>query len=345
MNISESFQKISTDHPERQPGSTGAKAVFDFIKQETSNWEFHASTKKIPLFNFSVSIIIFVILSLLAVVFSFAHPTGGFVVILILFLLFATELIHPVLARLKKGMAESLLLTIPARSKETQRIIIMSNMTTDFFNAQPVKLSNRIYLGLIYGASFIALLMVAGNLWLRLPVLLYLAIAALLIVIVLKLFAKVQGQPAGLDNCALLLELGSLLIKSRPATLSVSLYFSGANSLNSGVLEIPKFLYQTPKLTYVVTLSNYPDKRINLVTTDGLAIPRQSDSLLVEMLMEVAKEKAIPLQTIKLSEVSPAYGLKLKRFKAITITNPLQVPEANRNIRELLSGLIRKLDH
>ncbi len=345
MNISESFQKISADHPKRQPGSTGAGAVTDFIKQETSNWEFQPATIKIPVFNFSVSLIVFVFLSLGAVAFSFSHPRGGFFVALILFLLFSTELIHPVLARLKKGSAESLLLTIPARSKETQRIVIMSNMTTDHFNALPGRLSNRLYLELIYGASFIALLMVAGNLWFKLPILLYFAVAALLIVIILKLFAKVQGHAAGLANCAVLLELGTLLMKSRPSTISVSLYFSGANSLNSGALEIPKLLKQAPELTYVITLSNFLDKRIDLVTTDGLVIPRQSESLLVEMLMEVAKEKAIPLQTIKLSEISPAYGLKLKKLKVISMTNPLQIPDADRNMRELLSGLIRKLDH
>ncbi len=345
MNISESFQNISTSYPERQPESAGAKAIYNCIKQETSQWEFHPTTLKIPVFNFSVSLLTYAILSLLAVALSFSHPKGGFVVTLILFLLFATELVHPILARVRKKEAESLLLTIPARSKETQKIVIMSNMTTDYFNALPEKLSNRVYLGLIYGAAFIALLMVASNLWFKLPVLLYFSIAALWIVVILKLFAKVEGHPAGLDNCGVLLELGALLMKSRPSTLSVSLYFSGANSLNSGVLEIPKLLYKAPELTYVVTLSNFPDKRINVVTTDGLAIPRQSDPLLVEMLMEVAKEKAIPVQTIKLSEISPAYGLKLKKKKAITLTNPLQGPDANHNIRELLSGLIRKLDH
>ena len=345
MNISESFQKISATHGERAPGSAGVKAVLDFIKQETAGWEFQPSTKKIPVFNFSVSLIVFVVLSLMTVGLSFFHPRGGLIIEVILFIIFSIELVHPIFAKLRPGSAESLLLTIPARSKETQRLVIMSNMTTDYFNALPAQFSNRIYLGIVYGISFIALLLVVVNVRFHQSILLYSAIAALIIVLILKLLAKEKGHPAGLANSAILLELGTLLTKSRPTTLSVSLYFSGANALNSGVLEIPKILKQAPELTYVVTLSNYPDKRINLVTTDGLALPQQSDPLLVEMLMEVAKEKAVPLQTIKLTEISPAYGLKLRKLKALSMTNPLQGPEADKNIRELLSGLIRKLDH
>jgi hypothetical protein len=345
MNISEVFQKLATAHPERQPGSAGAKAVLDLIKEESTAWEFQPASKKTPVFRFSVSIVIYAVLSLLAIGLSFTHPAAGFVIQVISFLLLAGDLFQPLLARIKPGAAESLLLTIPARSKETQRLIITSNMTTDYFNAKPSRLSNRIYLSLVYGMGFIILLLLAGNLWLKLSLLLYLAAAVLLMMMILKLLAGEHGYPGGLANCSILLELGAILLKSRPSTLSVSLYFSGANSLNSGVLEIPKLLKQAPELNYVINLANYPDKRINVVTTDGLVFPQQSDSLLVEMFMEVAKEKAIPLQTIKLSEISPAYGLKLKKLKVISITNPLQGAEGDKNIRELLSGLIRKLDH
>jgi hypothetical protein len=345
MNISESFHKIADAHPQRLPGSAGAKAVSGFIQQETATWEYQSASKKTSVFNFSVSLYVYVLLSLAAIAFSFTHPGGGLVIAVFLFLIFSAELVHPIFAKLRPGSAESLLLTIPARSKETQKLVIMSNMTTDYFNAMPSQMSNRTYLGLIYGAGFLILLLIAGNLRFKLPLLLYFAIAAVVIVFILKLFGKEQGESAGLSNCSISLELGAILMKSRPSTLSVSLYFSGANSLNSGTLEIPKFLKQSPELTYVVTLANYPDKRINLVTTDGLVVPQQSDSLLVEMLMEVAKEKTIPLQTIKLSEMSPAYGLKLKKLKVISMTNPLETPDADQNIRELLSGLVRKLDH
>jgi hypothetical protein len=345
MNISEVFQRLAADHPERQPGSVGAQTALDLIKEATATWEYKPSSKKTPLYHLSASIIVYVFLSILAIGLSFLHPVGGFLAETILFLLFFSELVHPILARVKPGEAENLLLTIPARSKETQRLIITSNITTDYFTARPLQLLNRVYLGLIYGVSFIILLLVAGNMGLHLPLLLYFAFAASVVVIILMLLAKDLGHPTGLVNCSILLELGAILLKARPSTTSVSLYFSGANSLNSGVLAIPKLLKQAPELSYVINLADYPDKRINLVTTDGLVLPQQSDPLLVEMLMEVAKEKTIPLQTIKLSEVSPAYGLKLKKLKVISITNPLQVPDADKNIRELLSGLIRKLDH
>lgn len=345
MNISEAFQKLATSHPERQPGSVDAQAIFDLIKEETAAWEFKATSKKTPVFHFSVSIMIYIIISLLAIGLSFLHPLGGLIIETLLILLFIIELVHPTLAKIKPGTAENLLLTIPARSKENQRLIITTSVVTDYFNARPARFLNRVYLSLIYGLGFVVLLLMAGNVWLKIPVLLYFALFTVLLIIVLKLLAKDLNQPAGLVNCSILLDLGAILLRARPNTISVSLYFTGANSLNSGVLEIPKLLKQGPELSYVVNLADYADKRINIVTTDGLVFPQQSDPLLVEMMMEVAKEKTIPLQTIKFSEISPAYALKLKKLKAISLTNPSETPEATKNIRELLSGLIRKLDH
>jgi hypothetical protein len=345
MSIFETFQTLAASHPKRQPGSSDARAVFDLIKAETAAWEFKAESKMVPVFHLSVSIMIYIVISLLAIGLSFLHPLGGFIIEALLFVLFVTELVHPVLAKIIPGKAENLLLTIPAHSKETQRLIITTSVVTDHFNARPFHLLNRVYLSLIYGLGFMVLLLMAGNMLLKMPLLLYFAILAILIIIILKLLAKDLNYAAGLANCAILLELGSIMLKARPNTVSVSLYFSGANSLNSGVLEVAKLLKQGPELSYVVNLVDYADKRINVVTTDGLILPQQSDPLLVEMLMEVAKEKAIPLQTIKFSEVSPAYALKLKKMKAISLTNSSEAPSVDKNIRELLSGLIRKMEH
>ncbi|HBF38285.1 MAG TPA: hypothetical protein DDW50_13300, partial [Firmicutes bacterium] len=169
MNISESFHKIADAHPQRLPGSAGAKAVSGFIQQETATWEYQSASKKTSVFNFSVSLYVYVLLSLAAIAFSFTHPGGGLVIAVFLFLIFSAELVHPIFAKLRPGSAESLLLTIPARSKETQKLVIMSNMTTDYFNAMPSQMSNRTYLGLIYGAGFLILLLIAGNLRFKLP--------------------------------------------------------------------------------------------------------------------------------------------------------------------------------
>jgi hypothetical protein len=345
MNISEAFQEIASSHPERLPGSGGAQAVYDLVKEETAEWEYKATTIKSPIFSFSISVMVYIVISLLAIGLSFLHSFGGLIIETLLFLLFVIELVHPTLAKIKRGIAKNLVLTIPARSKENQRLIITTSMVTDNFNAKPSFLINRVYLSIIYGLGLIILLSLAGNAWLRTPGLLYIALFSVAVIIVLKLLAKDEHHSAGLTNSSILLELGTILLKARPNTVSVSLYFSGANSLNSGVLEIPHILKQGRKSGYVVNLAEYPDKRINLVTTDGLVFPQQSDPSLVEMLMEVSKEKAIPLQSIKFSEISPAYALKLKKMKAISLTNPAETPEASKNIRELLSGLIRKIDN
>jgi hypothetical protein len=345
MNIAEAFLKLEKDHPERQPGSGDAQAVLDEIKEQTAAWEYKAATKKIPVFHFSMSIMIFIIGSLLAIGLSFLHPFSGLILETLLLLLFITELVHPILAKLRTSEAENLLLTIPARSKETQRLIITTNFTTDNFTTRPPQLANRTFMCLIYGLGFVTFLLVASTVFLKSQMFLSFAFLTILGIIVLNLLAKENHHTAGLGNCAILLELGSILLKARPSTTSVTLWFSGANSLNSGTLEIPKLLKGGPELNYVVNLVDWADKRINLITTDGLLLPQHSDPLLVEILMEVAKEKMIPLQAIKFSDISPVYSLKFNKQKAISVTNPLGVPDSAKNLRELLSGLIRKLDH
>jgi hypothetical protein len=345
MSFAEAFLKLEKDHPERQPGSADAQAVLAVIKEQTADWEYKAATKKIPVFHFSLSIMIFIIGSLLAIGLSFLHPFSGLILETILLLLFITELDHPILAKLKPSEAENLLLTIPARSKETQRLIITTNFTTDDFTARPPQLENRIFMCLIYGLGFITFLLLACTVFFKLHLFLFMALLAILGIIILNLLAKENHHTAGLANSAILLELGSILLKARPSTTSVTLFFSGANSLNSGTLEIPKLLKGGPELNYVVNLVDWADKRINLITTDGLLLPQQSDPLLVEILMEVAKEKMIPIQAIKFSDISPVYSLKFNKQKAISVTNPLGLPESAKNLRELLSGLIRKLEH
>ncbi|HBE77267.1 MAG TPA: hypothetical protein DDW65_05735 [Firmicutes bacterium] len=347
MNISETFQKLAAAYPERRPGSQATQTVFDSIKSETATtaWEYKAKSQKIKTYSFSVSMMFFLIGSLLTTGLSFIHPLGGVIIEAILLLLFISELVHPRLAKIKPQASENLICTIPARSKELQRLLITTSVVTDSFNVRPSQIINRVFLGLIYGLGLIVFLMLLGTLWLKSQLPLYLALFALLVMIILKLWSKDQVHPAGLSNCSILLELGAILMKTRPSTTTVTLFFSGANSLNSGILELPKLLKEGPDLSYLVNLESYPDKRINLVTADGLVFPQQSDPLLIELLMEAAKEKDIPVQAIKLSEISPTYALKWRKLKVAALTSPSEGTADAKNIRELLIGLIRKLDH
>ena len=97
----------------------------------------------------------------------------------------------------------------------------------------------------------------------------------------------------------------------------------------------------------MVDLSELPDKRIDIISADGAFIPMKSDPLLVELLMEVAREKNIPAQEMKTGQITAAYPLKSKKISTVSITNPSHEyiqPDSNKDIRELLMGLIRKLD-
>jgi hypothetical protein len=181
----------------------------------------------------------------------------------------------------------------------------------------------------------------------------YLTLIPILALIFLSLYtSKTAPQDANLNKASVLLELGAILLKSRPLSTTVTLFFTGAKSLNSGVLPVPKFLKtsrstQNAPLTYVINLADLPDKRINVVTADGELISRPSEPLLIETLMEISREKKIPTQEIRLQQFTETYPLKFKKIMTVSLTHPQEAyigENANRDLRELLLGIIRKLD-
>lgn len=345
MTSNEIFRDFQKEHPERTPGSAAAKSLIAQIVEQTSALGLKATTRQIPVFHLTISIWVFITGSLLASVLSLFIPVAGLLLAVILWLLLIIEPVGPLLARIKPSQAENAFLTIPARSKETRKVILIAHLTTDSFAPGPAKPASRTFLASVAGLGLFEILilfaaMAAGQRFISL-----LAILPLFGLAVFTILTNENHQNSSLQNTSLLLELGSILWKAGASTTSVVLYFAGANSLNSGVLDLKRLTKNGPEQQYVIDLIDWPDKRINLVSTDGFLLPRQSDPLLVELFMEVAREKGIPLQTIKLSELSSTYLLKCKKLKAIAVTNPLETAESEKNLRELLIGIIRKLDY
>lgn len=345
MNLSETMDELDQKYPKRQPGSADSSAVFEQIKEIAANWGVPVESQTVPNYNFSTSIWVFAIGSLITIALSQVQPFLGLILTTLLWLLLVGEVIQPILARIKPAKAQNLAITIPARSKESQKIIIMANLSTDHFIAKPFKMSTRNFIGFILGLGLATVILFAIGLLARQPIYVYLSTLPSLGMIICNLVPKEIHHANGLSNCSILLELGSMLIKAHLNTTTVILYFIGSQSLNSGVLKVPKLLNKNSELNYVIHILDLKDKRINLITADGPLIPQTSDPLLIESFMEVAKEKTISLQAIKRSEIDAITPLKAKGIKAISVANPLGSAEDNKDLRELLIGLIRKLDH
>jgi hypothetical protein len=348
MNIFTVFQNLRENYPERKPGSSGASSVISKIKNLAAPWGVPVITEKVPVYYLKKSIVVFSILSLLAIGLGLLTPLTGLIAQLILNVLLLLEIIHPVLARIIAGQGENLMITIPARSKETQKVLVVTGYSSDSFIEPSPKINTRLYLGLMY---LLSLFVLTGQI-------LYFAFPAgvfppLSFIFTLGMISLVflpkttDTSNISLNNCALLTELGAILVKTRPMTTTVHLLFSGSHSLNSGVIKIPKMLKTGPELTYVINLINLPDKRINVVTKEGVILPKDSDPVLVELLMETAREKDIHTQELKSTQITEAYPLKFKKLKAVTITNPLinaSDSNSDKDLREILTGVIRKID-
>lgn len=348
MNISAVFNDLQKKHPERKPGSVGASAVVNEIKNLAATWGGVVKTEKISVYQLKTSILFFSFISLLTLSLELFYPLVGLILQIILNFLLLLETAYPILVKVAAGHGENLMVTIPARSKETQKVVIVTGLSSDTFIDPSPRIAAPIFLGLVIMFSSLILISQIFYISFHTVILLLFSFIFILGMIYLAFFPKKNDTTnASLNNCAILTELGSILAKTRPTTTTVTLCFSGAHSLNSGVGKIPKLLKNGPEFTYVIDLINLSDKRINVITRDGGILPKKSDPLLVELLMEVAREKGAPTQELKLSEVTGAYPFKFKNIKAVTIANPLLNNESSntdKDLREILIGVIRKID-
>ncbi|MCL6591224.1 MAG: hypothetical protein K6U80_14880 [Firmicutes bacterium] len=352
MNLIQTIFELAQKYPERKPGSTAQKEVFAAIKQIAAAWGVYTESQKIPVYCFQTSLRVFIIGSIVAALLSFVGPGWGLLLSLGLYWMFIRELVHPLLAKVNAVSGENLLIHIPARSKENQKIILTTNISGDSFLEPPPAVSPRLYLILVYGLGLLAPVFLFLYWRLRIPSLLFFTAIPVCALVFLSWYTrKTAFQDSGLDKAAVLLELGAVLLKSGVLSTSVTLFFTGSKSLNSGILPVLQLLKSSGNengpLTYVINLMDLPDKRINVVTACGELVSRPSDPLLTDVLMEISREKNIPTQEIRLQQFTETYPLKFKKIMTVALTHPQDQyigGNANRDLRELLLGLIRKLD-
>lgn len=336
------FNELSHEYPERKNGSPEAAKVAQAIAAQASTLNIDPIIEKVKVFHFQNSILSFGLGSLAAILIGLYLPQLGLVLQALLWLLLLGEIKHPVLAKLKTEEAENLVLTIPARSKETQKVILTAVYDTSAFMPTPLALKPRLFWGLCISFGLALPAMQLSGIILNLP---SLALWSLLPLLVLLGFNVLPKKPSGglpgLNCCNALLEAASILLRFRPSITTVVLYFTGAQPLNSSVQKLPA-VFKGKNPTYGLNLVEQNRQQIGIISKEGF-IPQTGNPLLKEILTEVAAEKSIPVESISTSEVTPSYPLLGKKANVISLAIP--TAETNENLRELIVGFIRKIEH
>ena len=347
MKISDKLQALEQEYPERRPSSPGMVKIMASIQEFTAPLGIDGSTLKTPIYSFYTSLWVYIMGSIILCGIGFWYPAGAFFGGLVFYLLFLREMVRPTLAVLNKTIGEDLILTIPARSKEVQKIFVITSVSNDSFIQPPRKLSTRAYLIIVYSLGLGILILLGSNWLMNLKLSLYLTLVFIIALISLNLLIPRTTASPSLNNCNVMVELAQILNRDRLFRTSVTFLLVSSNSLHSGVINIFKMLKPRREFNYIIDLINLPDKRINVVTADGVIWPIKNHPQMIELAMEAAHQKNIPTQEIKLGQLTATYPLKNKKIKTISVTNPLPDytgSDSGKDLRETLIGLIRKLD-
>lgn len=335
------FKDLDQEQPQRESGSPAVAKVAQAIADQALVLNLEAVTEPIKVFHFKNSLLAFGLGSLIGFLIGIYLPLLGLILQAILWLLLLREIKQPTLARLMPGETKNITVTIPARSKEVQKIILTVPFDTSAFMPTLLGLKPQLYWGLIlFLGSAVPGLQLIG-IMLELHSLLFWSLLPLLMLVVCGVLPQALPVPSGLAGCSALLESASILTRFRPSITTVILYFTGAQSLNSGVQKLPE-LFKGKKPTYGLNLVPQNRSEIGIVTREGF-LPQSGSPLLKELLTEVATEKSIPIKCITTSEVTPSYPLLSKKANVISLAVPTE--ETNENLRELIVGFIRKIEH
>jgi hypothetical protein len=343
------FTQIAMEHPERGPGSADAAAVLKEICDTVSGWNAVPKKSAAPVYQLQASLWGFLLLGLIGLAAGYRIPAASPVAVLLLSVLLINEFNNPLLARIKTERSENLEVNLPAKNKETQRVFLIASFDSGAIIKSPFGLKTESYIRLLFG--LVAALAVSSLIYAFLgnPMLNHGNILLVIVFAILNITSQAEPQPSSLKNCAALLEAGSLLTKVKPDITTVTLCFTGSKSLNSGMVNLLPEINQGPaELTYVVNLAESADPDHNsmqMVTSEGPVWRKFSASLLISALQEVAREKSLRLETVKTGEFTETYPLNRKKIAPVTLAISSNEAVSVREIRELLCGLIRKLDH
>jgi hypothetical protein len=351
MNYYETLAQLAAKHPRRQSGSPGVAAVMEAIKTLAAAWKITPETNKVSVYQFQQSVWGLIAIGLLLFLSGFVIPVlslGGAVLMGALLL---RELSRPLLGKAKAIPAENLLVNLPAKNKEAQKVFLVASCDTDPFIKTPFECKPGRFIIAIF--SMIALMTGMSILYLGQLGTIFncLNLFFLILLAVVNLMVKEPQLPSTtLKNIAAILETAAILNKVKPDITSVALCFCGSRSLNSGMIAFgPEFAKGPEDLTYVVNLVETDDSTVTALqclTVEGMFPLKNTSPILLGLLQEVAREKALtPLTTANTSEYTETYPLNRAKIQPITIVIPQNESIPLRDVRELLCGLIRKLDH
>lgn len=308
----------------------------DPVHQTLSSHGLTPEYQPIAVYDFRTSLLVFIIAGLLAALL----PAAGLWIAGIAWLLLAREVVSPLLAKVKSIPSQNLTVTIPARSKEFQRVVIIIPAGGPDLLPAAGSLRETAYWGTQLLLGLAAVICHA----LKLPLGPVCSLAPLAVMAVLTLLGK--PAPTGREFDGMILaELAAILSKARPATTAVVFRFTGAGSLNSGILDLPKQLKTGPELTYIVNLAETDGPSLRLLESEG-PFGLKADLFMRETLTEVAAEKGIELSAVRSRAISRVLPLKFKKYPTVTLQCPKDSGNAStaRNFRELLAGFIRRIE-
>lgn len=335
------LRELDREYPQRESGSPASAKMAQAIADQAMALNLKAVTERIKVFHFQNSLLSFGLGSLIAIVIGILFPIPGFILQAALWLLLLGEIKQPILAKLKSEEAENIIVTIPARSKEIQKVILTAAYDTYPFISTPSRLKPQLYWGINLTLGLMVPILQLIGIMLKLPSLIFWSLLPLLVLVVWGVLVKTTSVPSGLAGCSALLESASILTRFRPSITTVILYFTGAQSLNSSVQKLPE-LFKGENPTYGLNLVPKNRSEIGIVTREGF-LPKSGSPLLKELLIEVATEKSIPIECITTSEITPSYPFLAKKLDAISLAIPTK--ETDENLRELLVGFVRKIEH
>lgn len=335
------FKELSREYPERKSGSAAAAKVAQAITAQAAALNLKTVTEKIKVFHFQKSILAFCLGSIAAFLIGLYLPLPGLILETVLWLLLLGEVKRPVLAGIKTETAENLVVAIPARSKETQKVVLTAAYDTSLFLSAPLGLKPYWYWGLSLSLGLGIPILQSAGFMLAFDTLKFWSLLPLILLAVFSILPGKTAFSSGLNGCIALLETASILLRFRPSITTIILYFTGSQSLNSGVQNLP-VLFKNENPTYGLNLVEQKRAQMGIVVREGF-LPQSGSPLLKEILNEVATEKLIPVENIAVSEVTPSYPLLAKKRDVISLTVPTD--GSIENIRELIIGLIRKIEH
>lgn len=344
------FKELAGKYPDRDGGTSNYSCFINELSKQFATAGVEAEYVTIPRYNFQWTVSAYLILALLGSAVGFLSPLSGDLITLIIAILVIREYCRPYLAKLHPQTAQNLYFTIPARSKETQKLVIISSFATDQAFPKPGFLTVQGYL-LVVSALFLTIPLLNAYVYFNhTQHLVWLVLIPTAAIIWFTFFAtRTRSTQNWLENYAALADLKALLLKARPLSTTVTFALTGTRAMNSGILALSETIKKGPKLTYIVNLissSGSGEAKLKIITAEGSPLTRRSDPTLVELLKIVAEEKQIAVSEGRISATTDVFPLLLSENKVVSVENSRATdPSSIRDLRELLAGLIRKLEH